>query len=170
MRQGGISSIHVAKISTKRLTLKYTSCNPPRYRPLLLWTRVRQVYNFTNAQVTNINPAAPAIAVGTATGQVQRSTATGQLSLPNIPNNFPSTGHIMPGFNHTLLGVGPICDADCMVTFSRDAVVVRDVTNRAILTVWREEQSPYLWRIALLPDNADIPKVPQDSLRVSLVA
>ena len=28
----------------------------------------------------------------------------------------------------------------------------------------------YIWHIALLADNADIPKVPQDALRVSLVA
>ena len=63
----------------------------------------------------------------------------------------------MPGFNHTILGVGPICNADCTVTFSRDAVVVHDATNRTILTGWREEQAPYIWRIALLPDNADIP-------------
>ena len=66
--------------------------------------------------------------------------------------------------------MGPICDANCTVTFSSDAVVVRDDTNRSILTGWREEQAPYLWHIALLPDNADIPEVPQDVSQVSLVA
>ena len=76
----------------------------------------------------------------------------------------------MPGFNHTLLGVVPICDANCTVTFSKDAVVVRDATNRSILTGWREAKAPYLWRITLLPYNVDIPKVPQDALRVLLVA
>ena len=69
-----------------------------------------------------------------------------------------------------LLGVGPICNADCTVTFSKDAVVVSDYNNRFILKVWREAQAPYLWRIVLLPDNVDIPKVPQDALQVSLVA
>ena len=106
----------------------------------------------------------------TATGQIQRSTATGQLALPNLPNTFCTTGHIMPGFNHTILGVDPICDTDCTVTFSSDAVMVRDTTNRTILTGWREEQAPYLWRIALLSDNTDTPEVPQDALQVSLVA
>ena len=48
--------------------------------------------------------------------------------------------------------------------------MVRDATNRTIITGWREKQAPYLWRIALLPDNADIPEVPQDASRVSLVA
>ena len=69
----------------------------------------------------------------------------------------------MPGFNHTLLGVGPIYDADCTVTFSKEDVVVRDATNRTILNGWREEKAPYLWRITLLPDNADIPEFPQDA-------
>ena len=96
--------------------------------------------------------------------------ATGQLALPSLPPTFPTTGHIMPGFNHTLLGVGPICDADCTVTFIKDADVVRYATNRYILIVWIEAQAPYLWRIALLPDNVDIPKVPQDASRVSLVS
>ena len=108
--------------------------------------------------------------MGAATGQVQRSTATGQLALTNLPHTFPTTVHIMPGFNHTLLVVGPICDANFTVTFIRDAVVVRDSTNRTILTGWIEEQAPYLWRIALLPDNADIPEVPQYAARVSLAA
>ena len=48
--------------------------------------------------------------------------------------------------------------------------MVRDATNITILTGWREEQAPYLWYIALLLDNTDIPEVPQDALRVSLVA
>ena len=47
---------------------------------------------------------------------------------------------------------------------------MRDATNITILTGWREEKAPYLWLIALLPNNADIPKVPQDASRVSLVA
>ena len=75
----------------------------------------------------------------------------------------------MPDFNHTLLGVVPICDAECTVNFSNDAVMVRDATNGSILTGWREEQALYLWRITLLPDNADIPEVPKDASRVSLV-
>ena len=76
----------------------------------------------------------------------------------------------MPGFNHTLQGVGPICDADYTAKFSSDDVVVCDVTNITILTGWRQGQAPYLWLIALLPENADIPEVPQDASRFSLVA
>ena len=66
--------------------------------------------------------------------------------------------------------MGPIYNADCTLTFSRDAVVLCDSTDRSIPTGWREEQAPYIWRIALLTDNADIPEVPQDALQVSIVA
>ena len=110
------------------------------------------LYFALNAPVINTNPAALVIAVGTATGQVQKSTATGQLALPNIPSTFPTTGHIMTGFIHTLL------------PFSKDAVVLMDATNRSILIGWREAQVPYLWLIAMLSDNVDIPKVPQHAL------
>ena len=91
------------------------------------------LYFALNAPVINTNPVAPEIAVGTVTGQVQNFTATGQLALPNLPLTFPTTGHIMPGFNHTLLGVGPIYKANYTIPFSKDAIVERDATNRSIL-------------------------------------
>ena len=40
----------------------------------------------------------------------------------------------MPGFLHTLIGVGPLCDAYCTVTFARDAVIVRNKQGTAVLT------------------------------------
>ena len=76
--------------------------------------------------MVNIDRAATKVTVGTATGQTQVSIGTGKLNLPKLPANFPVTGHIMPGFRHTLTGVGPLCDADCIVTFTSTAVVVRD--------------------------------------------
>ena len=59
-----------------------------------------------------------------ATGQTQQSTGTGNLHLPHIPSGFLITGHLMPVFRHTLIGVDPLCDADCTVTFTREAVIV----------------------------------------------
>ena len=76
--------------------------------------------------MVNIDRSAPKVTVGKATGQSQNSTDTGELNLPNIPSGFPVTGHIMPGFRHNPIGVGPLCDADFTVTFIRGAVIVRD--------------------------------------------
>ena len=92
--------------------------------------------------MVNIDRAATKVAVGTATGQTQVSIGTGELNLPNLPANFPVTGHIMPGFRHALIGVGPLCDADCTVKFTSTAVVVRDPQGNPVLTGWREQSGP----------------------------
>ena len=110
--------------------------------------------------MVNIDCAAPKVTVGTATGQTQLSTGTGELNLPKIPANFPVTGHIMPGFRHTLIGVGPLCDADCTVTFTSAAVVVRDLHGNPVLTGWREQYGPRLWIIALQPKETALPSMP----------
>ena len=84
--------------------------------------------------MVNIDCAAPKVTIGTATGQTQRSTGTGELNLPKLPSNFPVTGHIMPGFRHTLIGVGPLCGADCTVTLTSAADVVRYMHGNPVLT------------------------------------
>ena len=91
------------------------------------------------------------VKVGTATGQTQHSTGTGYLNLPQLPSGFLIKGHIMPGFCHTLIGVDPLCDADCTVTFTCEAVIVQDTQGTPVLTGWREASGPQLWRIALQP-------------------
>ena len=48
----------------------------------------------------------------------------------------------MIGFLHTLIGVVPICDADCKVTFTREAVIVRDQQVTPVLTGWCEASGP----------------------------
>ena len=50
----------------------------------------------------------------------------------------------MPGFRHTLIGVGPLCDANCTVTFKNEAVIVRDKRGTPVLTGWREASGPRL--------------------------
>ena len=92
-------------------------------------SRATDIYFSTDAPVVNIYLAAPMVRVGTTTGQTQQSTVTGELALPNLPS---------PGLHHNLIGVGPLCDADCTVTFTREAVIVRDKQVTPVLTGWRE--------------------------------
>ena len=95
--------------------------------------------------MVNIDRTAPKVTVGTATGQTQLSTGTGELNLPKLPANFPVTGHIMPGFMHTLIVVGPLCDAYCTVMFTSAAVVVRYPHGNPLLTGWQEQSGLRLW-------------------------
>ena len=76
----------------------------------------------------------------------------------------------MPGFRHTLIGVGPLCDADCTVTFTSAAVVVRDPHGNPVPTGWREQSGLRLWRIALQTDKTTLPSIPYGSNKTTLQA
>ena len=118
----------------------------------------------------NFNPAAPKINVGTATGKVQQSTGTAELNIPMLPATFPKTGHVMKSFNHTLLGMGKICDADCRVEFTKDAVIVYNPQQHSILSGWRKKTGAKLWRISLNPDQAHLPSIPATAITSNLQA
>ena len=57
----------------------------------------------------------------------------------------------MPSFTNTLIGVGPICDADCTFIFTKKDVTVLSPKSKAIITGWREKKLPRLWSFALKP-------------------
>ena len=101
--------------------------------------------------MVNIDSSAPKVTIVRATGQTQSSLGTGELNIPNIPYDLPVTGHIMPGFKHTLIGVGTLCDSDCTVTFTRVTVIIRDSQGSPVLTGWREKSGPRLCITALQP-------------------
>ena len=76
----------------------------------------------------------------------------------------------MPGFRHTLIGVVPLCDADCTVTFTCEAVIVRYQQGTPVLTGWREASGPRLWIIDLQPGEANLPSMPHDANLSTLLA
>ena len=74
----------------------------------------------------------------------------------------------MPGFRHTLVEVGPLCDADFAVTFTHKAVIVRDKQGTAVLIGWREAIGSRLWRISLQPGESNLPSMPKDAKQAAL--
>ena len=76
----------------------------------------------------------------------------------------------MPGFRHTLIGVGPLCDADCTVTFTSAAVLFRDLHGNPVLTCWREQSGPRLLMIAFQPDKTTLPSMPYDADKTTIKA
>ena len=90
------------------------------------------------------------------------------LALPHIPLEFPTKWHLVPGFHHTLIGVVPLCDANCGVTFTRKAIIVRYKQGTAVLSGWRESTGPRLWRISLQPGESDHPSMPNDDKQATL--
>ena len=67
--------------------------------------------------------------------------------------DFPTTGYIMTSLTNTLIGVGPICDANCTVVFKKNNVTVFSPECKTILTVWIEKKLPRLCRFALKPND-----------------
>ena len=126
------------------------------------------IYFSADAPIVNIDCSAPKVTVGTATGQSQNSTGTGELNLHKLPSGFKFTGHIMPGFRHTFICVGPLCDADCTVKFTRAAVIVKDARGNPVLTEWQEQSGPHLWRIDLQPGKSNLPNMPHNANRTTL--
>ena len=76
----------------------------------------------------------------------------------------------MTVFRHTLIGVGPLCDADCTVTFTSATVVSGDPHGTPVLTGWREQSGLRLWRIYLQPDETTLPSMPYGPNKTTLQA
>ena len=77
------------------------------------------MYIAPNTLYGKMNTTENKIRVGTANGQVASSIATATLPIPQLNADFPTKGYIMPTFTNTLIGVGPICDANCTVVFRK---------------------------------------------------
>ena len=75
------------------------------------------------------------IILGNATGHTQTSTATFR-NLPTHLTNHMRKGHIFLDFKKSLAGIGPFCDADCKVPFTKDTVAVFDPSGETILKRW----------------------------------
>ena len=106
------------------------------------------MYIAPNAPYGQMNTTANTIRVGTANGQVASSIATATLPIPQLDAEFPTKGYIMPTFTNTLIGVGPICDANCTVFFRKEDVTVVSPHGKPILQGWRENKLPRLWHFA----------------------
>ena len=127
-------------------------------------------YLIKNAPKLNEREEAQPIRVGTVYGEAQRSSNTYELAIPNLPSDFPVYGHVKPGFQEYLIGIGPICDADYRVTFTNDAVIIYSPKGHTVLTGWRETEGTRLWSMSLLlnadfvPDIATSPDNQQSTL------
>ena len=111
-----------------------------------------------------MDPTVPHTQVGTASGQPMTYEGTCDIVIPQLPSDFPTTGHVIPGFQYNLVGVVPLCDSDFTVTLSKHTVTIYSPTGTPIITVWHETTEPSLWRMSLLTNPEDMPPPGFDSL------
>ena len=69
------------------------------------------IYLTINEPKQQVGKNPPTVRVGTAAGTPQVSSASCDLALPHLPEDFPKSGHVMPGFTENLIGIGEMCDA-----------------------------------------------------------
>jgi hypothetical protein len=106
-------------------------------------------YFTSDTPVTNYNPQAPTVGVRVATGCPERLVASPTLaSAPSLPQAAMS-GHVMPSFPHTLIGLGPFADQGCNIVFTKTAVTVYHPNGHSILSGWRDKTGPCLWHFPL---------------------
>ena len=94
------------------------------------------LYIAPTAPPGQLDTSADTIKVGTANGQVATSAEKATLPIPQLAEDFPTTGYTVPSFTNTLIGVGPICDANCTVVFKKKDVTVLSQEGKQILRGW----------------------------------
>ena len=74
----------------------------------------------------------------------------------------------MPGFQENLVCVGPMCDANCTVTFTKHAVNIYSPTGTPIITFLSETTGPRLWRMSIMNNPSYMPPPPDDQKTTTL--
>ena len=91
-----------------------------------------------------------------ANGRPKRSVASATLALvPSLPQAAMS-GHVMPSFPHTLIGLGPFADLGCNIVFTKTSVIVYHPDGHPILSGWQDETGPRLWHFPLTVEAAQV--------------
>ena len=102
------------------------------------------MYIAPNVTYEKMDTTGKQIRVGAANEQVSNSIATATLYIPQVNADFPTKSYIVPTFTNTLIGVVPICDANCTVVFKKEDVTVLSPQGKPILQGWREDKLPRL--------------------------
>ena len=115
------------------------------------------IYLTINAPKQRVDRNAPTFRVGTADEIPQVSSVSCDLALPHLPENFPKSGHVMPGFTENLVGINAMCDAGYTVTFSASVVTIYNQHGTLVIHGWWDQNRPRLWCMSLLPDKMMVP-------------
>ena len=136
-----------------------SACNPTQLPPShtgIADSGASGFYFAPGAPVANLDHQAPTVGVRVANGLPARSVASATLaSAPSLPPSA-MTGHVMPSFPHTLIGLGPFADLGCTIVFTKTAVSVIHQDGHSILEGWRELDGPRLWRFPLAPTKPSV--------------
>ena len=112
------------------------------------YSGARGIYIIPSDPCTDINTVAPPINVGTASLTLYISTASSNLKLTTLTVRY---GHIVPGFQHNLIGIGPLYDHGYKVLYCKHTVYVLDEATKVLLQGWCEPTGSCIWRFLIQP-------------------
>ena len=69
------------------------------------------IYYAPVSPLLKLDPASPRVQASTSNDHMARSSAMAEAAIPQLAHDFPTAGCIIPEFKHTLVVIGPICDA-----------------------------------------------------------
>jgi hypothetical protein len=107
------------------------------------------IYFSCGTPVANYNPCAPTVDVMVANGHPEHSVASASLASVFVLLPVMMSGHVMPSFPHTLIGLGPFADQGCKIVFDKILVTVFYPDGHPILKGWRDLFSPQLLQFSL---------------------
>ena len=84
-----------------------------------------------------------------ANGLPEHLVASATLALASSLPQAAMSGHVMPSFPHTLIGLGPFADQGCSIVFTKTAVTVYHPDGHPILSGWQDQTGPCLWHFPL---------------------
>ena len=96
------------------------------------------------------------------------SASTCDMAIPQLPSEIPNTGHVVPGFQDNLVGVGPMCDTNCTVTFKNHSVNIYSPTGTPIIKSLRKTTVPCLWNMSIITNPVNMPPLPNDNKTTTL--
>ena len=140
---------------TNRRSPPHQLTDPPTVPPTdtaVADTGASGFYLTPNAPCSNVNPNALKIVVGTTSGSPHRSSAACDILLSNLPT---TTGHIMPNFQHNLIGVSPLFNHNCWILFEKTAVTFFSDDGTVLLRGHRETSGAKLWQFSLHPQSSN---------------
>jgi hypothetical protein len=108
-----------------------------------------------DSPVANYNPQAPTEGVCVATSCPKHSVASATLASATALPLEALSGHVMPNFPHTLIGLGPFANQDCTIIFTQTAVTVYHQDGHPFLSDWQDETGLRLWHFPLTADAAN---------------
>ncbi len=106
-------------------------------------------YFSCGAPVANYNPHALAVGITVANGCPKHSIASATLASVSALPPAMMSGHVMPSFPHTLIGLGLFANQGCKIVFNKTSVTVFHPNSHSILKGWQDLDGPCLWQFPL---------------------